>query len=141
VRLAIGERPLIIMGVSPGIHDQKAVARCSRIPNILPNECASSIKFDEKELWNGLEFNTAATQYVTQHPRVIFLNPRDAVCKDGWCHAIENGSSYYSDVSHFSKVGSRVVIEYFGSQLLNLSTATAVQPASPVQIELPTARQ
>ncbi len=117
VRAALGDRVMLIAGISPGTMDQKAIARCFRVPNILPNQCASTVRFPAETSTNGQEFNLVAEKYVAAHPGTLFLNPRDELCKDGWCTAIAGGKTLYSDVSHLSKDGSIFVMDQFGPTL------------------------
>lgn len=120
VRQHFAGHHLVVVGIAPGIKDQKSIARCFRIPNYLPNKCADSVAFPEAEQLNGQEFNIAAQKYVAAHPEVTFLNPRDALCWEGQCHAIDSAKVFYSDYTHLSKDGAAFVIEHSAELIRSL---------------------
>jgi len=127
-----GHRYLFV-GVSPGISEQKSLARCFIVPTYLPNKCAQGAAAKEEDRPNGLEFNMLAADYLKTHPEVTFINPRTAMCHDGLCYAISENKIFYSDYSHFTKDGARVVVDKYQDVILSLhpgatASATGTQP-------------
>ena len=110
----------LFVGIAPGIKEQQSIARCFQIPTYLPNHCAASVALPEATQLDGQEFNLAAARYARAHPEVTFINPRDAFCRDGFCHAITNARIFYSDTSHLSKDGATQVIEHYQDVILSL---------------------
>ncbi len=114
MRKAIGERKLIVTGIQPGIEKKEALYQCLYLPNIFPNNCELKVTASEDARLHGKEFNIAAAAYVTHHPNVTFINPRDVLCKDEACHALINGHIIYSDLIHFTKAGAKYVLQKSG---------------------------
>lgn len=122
MRTAIAPRKLVVIGIAPGITEQKALSRCFDIPSYLPTRCLADVSSPEAARQHGQEFNRAAAAYVKAHPDVTFINPRDAFCRDGQCYAIRSQKVYYSDNVHFTKDGARAMLKY------HEATFTAIHP-------------
>ncbi len=139
---ALGPRRYVFLGISPGISEQKTIARCFQVPTYIPNKCSSTVGAPEATRLNGQEFNLAAQKYADAHPEIAFLNPRSALCHDGMCYAISATKIFYSDYAHFTKDGAREVIDHNGDLLLSLhpapvAPAAPAAPAAPSAVKLP----
>jgi hypothetical protein len=110
--------PFAFTGISPGLNETN-VSRCSEMPAWLSGYCQSDVSVPEGERLNGQEFNTAAQAYVTANPGALFLNPRSALCQNGFCYAMRGSQAYYSDYSHFTKAGALLVLNYYATPLLS----------------------
>jgi peptidoglycan/LPS O-acetylase OafA/YrhL len=114
------ERPLVILGIQPGINDQKPIMRCFQVPTYLPNDCAAHARVPEAELTNGVMFNQMAAEFAASRPNVTFLNPYHAFCTQGACDMLEGNAILYSDAVHLSKAGSDRAIRHFAPELTRL---------------------
>ena len=124
LRAMIGaNRPIIMLGIQPGIKDQKPIMRCFQVPTYLPNDCAAHATVPESELFNGVEFNRMAAEFAASRPNVTFLNPYHAFCTEGACRMIEGTSILYSDSVHLSKAGSDHAIRFFAAAFRTLFLA------------------
>ena len=121
LRAMIGaNRPIIMLGIQPGIKDQKPIMRCFQVPTYLPNDCAAHATVPESELFNGVEFNRMAAEFAASRPNVTFLNPYHAFCTEGACRMIKGTSILYSDSVHLSKAGSDHAIQFFAAAFRKL---------------------
>jgi peptidoglycan/LPS O-acetylase OafA/YrhL len=120
MRVALAGRRYMIVGVSPGVQEQKAMADCFASPSIVAKRCAGAMTTKEELSFNGQEFNVAATNYAGVHPEVGFINPRAALCKNGLCYAAEGTTIYYSDRSHFTTAGALKVLNHYQNWILAL---------------------
>lgn len=125
-------RPLILIGIAPGIKDQKPIARCFRVPTYLPNDCAAHVRVPEVELTNGAVFNRMAAEFAATRPSVAFLNPYRAFCTEGGCSAMDGDKIFYSDAVHFSKDGSAQAVRFFEPEFKKI-----LSPYEPLPIAAP----
>jgi peptidoglycan/LPS O-acetylase OafA/YrhL len=126
------QRKLVVIGLTPGIREQKSLARCFKVPHIITNGCAEHVSVNQEEVLYGLVVNQKLMEYAKQHPNVTILNPYDALCKDGQCMAIQAGKLYYSDTSHLSLDGSKFVVDFYKDIFLSLTNVpTAATPSVP----------
>jgi peptidoglycan/LPS O-acetylase OafA/YrhL len=123
-------RPLILLGIAPGIKDQKPIARCFRVPTYLPNDCAAHVRVPEGELKNGVTFNRMAAEFAARRPTVTFLNPYRAFCTEGGCSTIDADKIFYSDAAHLSKDGSSRAVKYFEQEFRELLSSLPPLPAA-----------
>ncbi len=114
------QQKLVVVGISPGIGEQKSIAKCFRVPSYLPNGCSDNVSAPEDLRQNGQGFNLTATKYIAEHPEVAFMNPRSALCRGGQCYAVRDGHILYSDYLHLTKAGAEEVINYHAKLLLSL---------------------
>jgi peptidoglycan/LPS O-acetylase OafA/YrhL len=121
-------RPLVIMGIAPGIKDQKAMARCFRVPTYLPNDCAAHVLVPEATLTNGTTFNRMAAQFAATRQNVTFLNPYRAFCTAEGCSAIDADKIFYSDAAHLSKDGSARAVQFFEPEFRKLLSPPQLAP-------------
>lgn len=125
-RTTLAGHRYILLGLPPGLgfesknKNMQAITRCFQIPTYFPNQCGSAIATQETLEYNGIEFNTGANAYIKATPEVTFMNAREAFCRDGLCYAIQDSKVFYSDGSHLSKDGARLVIDHFGDTILSL---------------------
>lgn len=109
----LGQAHYTIIGLSPGIPDQKAMSRCFQVPDIIPNHCEEHAAVPEEQRADKMIFNVEATAYFQNRPDVTFVNPHDVFCPDGKCYALRDGKIYYSDYLHLSKAGAAELIQHY----------------------------
>lgn len=136
MRIALQGRQYVFVGIAPGFGYQEKLIKCFTNTDYLLRECKRTVAMPEKESANGQEFNLAALAYAAAHKEVGFINPRVALCNNGFCYAINSKQILYSDAAHLSKAGALQVIGAYKDLLLSLhpdvDSATA-QTQKPVQ--------
>lgn len=105
----IGSRKMIVIGNVPGAGSPD-IAGCYNRPSFARGYCLSKIGIPYSDV-RSVAINKALAD-VSKIPGVLFINPHDVFCHDGFCKSIAHDSILYSDSNHLSKAGS----EYFVSK-------------------------
>jgi hypothetical protein len=127
----IGQATLVVIGNVPSTNEidlydaftrpwlvQKYFTPAQSLLTSIPNE-------------ESMAFNNRLRQAARDSEAFIFLDPYDALCGPDGCRNIdENRRLVYSDTTHLSKVGSRLVIRRF---LPELKAAFAARSAKQLQ--------
>lgn len=120
IKTYLGNRPYIVFGIAPGIENQQPIARCLSGPALFTQACQNTAAEPQETRLTGQAFNLKFAQYVARDPAIGFLNPRTALCHDGFCYALDSGRVLYSDRSHLTKDGAKKVLTHFQSIWLGL---------------------
>ena len=65
----------------------------------------------------GQLFNTWLADVARSHPNVLFLDPYEALCDATTCRSIIEGKIIYSDNTHLTVDGSRLVVNAFADEI------------------------
>ena len=104
----IPDRKVVIIGNQPGAGGAAGVMGCLGRPDYLPLKCLQALSIDETQ-GLGYAINQDLAAAFKDNANVLFFDPYDVLCKNGRCNAIQDGQILYSDTSHLSKEGSKVV--------------------------------
>jgi len=109
-------RELIVMGNVPGSVNGLP-ADCLTRPRYLFDPCENGMDFDPQQ---GLGFaeNPRLSEFASRTDGVHFMNPYDVFCGDGRCRPMQAGKILFSDATHLSKDGSRVLVDHFKTSIL-----------------------
>lgn len=112
------DRTFIIIGDNPttGSKQLNYIEKLLR-PKYLANLAPSSSTFPN----NRIEFNQFFERYFRPNEKIIFIDPSKALCEKGICLKQKDDKIYYSDINHFSQIGSLHAIEYMKDTLLKYS--------------------
>lgn len=122
LRAELGIKELVVVGqVSPPRHPDLFEA-LSRPPLSRRVEPASTRSFEVSEATR--EWNLALAEGAEETGAYTFLDPTEALTEDGRCVAITaNDELIYTDSSHLSRAGSRIVVRHFRERLRRLVAA------------------
>ena len=63
-------------------------------------------------------FRARFAAFAAKWENVHFVDPYDALCRDGECFVVSNDHLYYSDHAHLTKAGAALVIDHFKDEFL-----------------------
>ena len=110
---ASGTTPVIIKD-NPEIS--KALFQCSR-RNLLPyynQVCLTPIKEIEAQ---QQKMNKVFDELAVAFPQLLFIDPKDVMCKDGYCSTELSGVPVYRDEDHLNGIGSRLLGEAYMAEV------------------------
>ncbi len=110
-------RKLIVIGNQPGIRAVGSASACLERPDYVPMICLRSLELPPVQ-GLGYELNQQLASAFSANPRVLFLDPYDALCANGVCSAMGGQNVRYSDTSHLSIDGSREVSQKWMEQII-----------------------
>lgn len=112
------ERAFIIIGDNPttGTRQLNYIEKLLR-PKYLAKLAPSSSTFTN----NRVEFNQFFEHFFKTNEKIVFIDPSKALCENGTCLKQKNDNIYYSDINHFSQIGSLHAVAYMKDTLLKYS--------------------
>ena len=101
---------IIIIGNVPAAHVAGEFMRegYERCRSFLNSDCPASYPID---LGEAKQFNAALAEFAAEHDNVVFVDPRDALCDKETCFVVSDGDLLYSDHSHLTTRGARMVVD------------------------------
>lgn len=127
---AVDGRKVIVIGNVPPSQSED-ISGCYSRPSFFAFDCEALASTNQASLKTS-QGNAILKEAVAKIPNVMFLDPEDALCENGVCHAIKDGVVLYSDSSHLSKAGSVEVITKFAKPIIRemrrKSELTALKP-------------
>ena len=114
----IGQRNMLIVGGVPGAGVPDVMG-CYLRPRFIDFDC-EAILSTPRESNPAVVGNRALKAYAESRSGVYFLDPFDGLCSEESCRAFMNGKVVYSDSTHLSKDGSRVLIRALRDEILRL---------------------
>ncbi|WP_332772246.1 acyltransferase family protein [Pseudomonas sp. ESBL1] len=112
---AVKGRKIIVIGNVPGAGIQD-IAGCYSRPSFFHIDCDSRTTVNQDKLTTK-RGNAILKEEVSKIPNVLYLDPQDALCENGKCLSVKDGSALYSDALHLSKAGSVTVIKQFADKI------------------------
>ncbi|MDP3441924.1 MAG: acyltransferase family protein, partial [Ignavibacteria bacterium] len=111
-------RKIIIIGESPVRQGEINYIDKLLKPSYLSFISSVSNSFQAEQ--SAIMINDFLKNYFNDLDNFYFMNPSEPFCEDGTCISQIGNKIYFSDVNHFSKVGSVHVVEYFENSFLEL---------------------
>lgn len=116
------DRKIIVIGESPVRQGNLNYIDKLLKPDYLSFISPVSNTFKEEQ--SAIDMNNYMRDYFKNLHNFYFINPSEPFCDDGTCISQVGNKIYFSDVDHFSKVGSVYVMEYFEDTLLKIMSST-----------------
>ena len=115
----IGNSPLVLIGEVPGSGGKKLYDLFSR-PELLFKNSNLKKHLNSPMPEDKKKFNEFLSEVASSHDGIDLLKPSSVLCQHDYCrNTDENNRLIYSDTSHLSKYGSRLVIKGLSSEILN----------------------
>jgi len=112
------DRKIIVIGESPVRQGNLNYIDKLLKPDYLSFISPVSNTFKEEQ--SAIDMNNYMRDYFKNLDNFHFINPSEPFCEDGICISQLGNNIYFSDVDHFSKVGSVYVMEYFEEEFLQI---------------------
>jgi len=122
IRRDAGDRRIILIGDVPGAGGPLAAADCILRPPLASSLCGSAIAIPADQT-RAYSFNRALAAYA-RATHAEYVDPYQAFCSDGVCHAVIGGRLVYSDGDHLSKEGSLFAVSRLGLSRLDAPPAS-----------------
>ena len=113
----IGHNKLIIIAAPSYYRNQYNAAECLFRPDWLPQVCTREVYAPyayKDSLAHAINMYLKA--YADSHENAYFVDMNPVLCPDGICR-VENDIINYNDGRHFSRTGSRKVVDYIMPQI------------------------
>ncbi len=117
------DRKIIVIGESPVREGSLNYIDKLLKPSYLSFMSPVSSTFDEEQ--SAIEINSFMKMYFEDLENFYFLDPSEPFCENGKCLSQLGNEIYFSDVNHFSKVGSVRAMEYLEEDFLRIISADA----------------
>lgn len=120
--LAMGHRVVIVGPVAPPGWDP--LARLYRIERIgaadtdQERQALMKVPYSAVKAWDA-PARKIIDKTVNDNPGVVFVDPDDLLCSEGYCSSISRDSVLYSDSNHLSLFGNQMVFEMLMRKLEN----------------------
>lgn len=106
LRSDIGSRELILIGSQP-VGPGGSPASCLMKPTYVPQKCTKLLTYSlEKSASNDI--NEIVKKFALTNARTLYIDPADALCKNGKCETYQADKIFYSDTIHLSRDGSEL---------------------------------
>jgi hypothetical protein len=115
------DRKIIVIGESPVRAGSLNYIDKLLKPSYLSFMSPVSSTFDEEQ--SAIEINSFMKTYFEDLDNFYFLDPSAPFCENGKCLSQVGNEIYFSDVNHFSKVGSVRAMEYLEEDFLRIISA------------------
>ncbi len=115
------DRKIIIIGESPVRAGNLNYIDKLLKPSYLSFISPVSNSFQEGQ--SAIDMNNFMKDYFEAKDNFYFIDPSEPFCEDGTCNSQVGNNIYFSDVDHFSKVGSVQVMEYYEDTFLDIMAA------------------
>jgi|GEM_PF-813071 len=112
------DRKIIIIGESPVRAGNLNYIDKLLKPSYLSFISPVSNSFQEEQ--SAIDINNFMMDYFKGKDNFWFIDPSEPFCDDGTCISQVGNNIYFSDVDHFSKVGSVQVMEYYEDTFLDI---------------------
>ncbi|MDP2234842.1 MAG: acyltransferase family protein [Bacteroidales bacterium] len=112
------DRKIIVIGESPVRKGEINYIDKLLKPSFLSFISPVSNSFQAEQ--STIMINDFMKEYFKDLDNFHFLDPSEPFCEDGTCISQVGNKIYFSDVNHFSKVGSVYIVEYFEDFFLNI---------------------
>ncbi|CQJ56560.1 acyltransferase family protein [Yersinia intermedia] len=122
IRERIGkDRRMVIVGNPPlnNNHPGSSISGCMFRPEYIKTSCMSMSKFKLSDSKPN-RVNEYLLMFAKNNPNTYFINPSDALCKNGICNDIIDNKIIYSDGVHLSIFGSDILINRFKDKIISL---------------------
>lgn len=117
------DRKIIVIGESPVREGSLNYIDKLLKPSYLSFMSPVSSTFDEEQ--SAIEINSFMKMYFEDLENFYFLDPSEPFCENGKYLSQLGNEIYFSDVNHFSKVGSVRAMEYLEEDFLRIISADA----------------
>lgn len=121
MRQEIGvNRKMIIIGSQPFLSANNSSVSCLVRPRYVPQKCEDMLSY-RIEATAAYSINAKLKEFSDEHPNTFYINPSDALCRNGICKSYENGKILYSDGAHLSVDGSMIASHTIVRYILDLN--------------------
>jgi peptidoglycan/LPS O-acetylase OafA/YrhL len=106
-------RKFVIFGGVPGAHLRRGYIDCINRP-FTTLICNDHYPVSQSEFSS---FNDALQTLANRQERILFLDPKEALCDENYCYVVKSGKLYYSDHAHLTKDGASTVFDHFSAEI------------------------
>jgi len=121
MRKEIGaERKMIIIGSQPFLAASNSSISCLARPRYIPQKCEDLLSYHIEQS-AAYSINAKLKTFSDEHPNTFYINPSDALCRNGICRSYDNGKILYSDGAHLSVDGSMMASHKIVKNILDIN--------------------
>lgn len=129
----IGDNKLIIMAAPHYYRNRYNAAECLMRPNWLPQVCTKQVyapyRYEDSPAY---AINQQLKAYALSHKNAYFIDMNPTLCPNGLCE-VERDIQNYNDGRHFSRTGSRLVVDAVMPQIEQIITTPKKQKSTVSQ--------